>query len=141
MLSPTAGANDSLLSTVRNFDLGGMAPTFEALGQREELPVLLAWGEADEVVPYNLYAEVLGHVRQARFLSLPKCGHMDMYAVPSIQELLHKNVLAFLAGEEVPLPLELKEESTTSAKVESATEQTDASATAAATTGFEGGAN
>ena len=91
---------------MRNFDLSGMAPTFEALGQRKDLPVLLAWGEADEVVPYNLYAEVLGHVPQARFLSLPKCGHMDQYAVPSLKALLHSNILAFLAGKEVPLPAE-----------------------------------
>lgn len=63
------------------------------------------WGESDIVVPYELHEEARKRVPQASFLSLPACGHVDMYAVPSLQDTLQANVIAFFAGESVPVPV------------------------------------
>ncbi len=71
----------SLLSTMRNFPMGGMEEEYQRVGEAK-VPVLAIWGDGDAVVPptnADLIAEV---TPQAKFVSIEGGTHAITYSEP-----------------------------------------------------------
>jgi len=63
----------SLVSTLRNFPLGGMRAVFEAVGGTS-IPTLLIWGDEDKTCPYSSGQELQALLR-TRMATIPGAGH------------------------------------------------------------------
>ncbi len=74
------GFKRALLSTMRSGVLTRAADAYAAVG-RLSIPVLLIWGEEDEVVPYHLNETLRQLIPQADFHAIPDAGH-----VPSLEK-------------------------------------------------------
>ncbi|EGD77593.1 hypothetical protein PTSG_08690 [Salpingoeca rosetta] len=92
----------ALINTVRNFKFGGLTASFEELGRRQELPILLVWGNKDIVVPFHNHETILKLIPHAQFIELDNGGHVDMFAVPHLRQMFHEGVVAHFAGEPIP---------------------------------------
>ncbi len=60
-----------------------------------DVPVLLVWGDADEIIPIAHAQQALRQLRSGRLAVIPDCGHMPQVERP---ELLLEAVLPFLAA-------------------------------------------
>jgi pimeloyl-ACP methyl ester carboxylesterase len=67
----------------------------EPLLHRIRAPVLVLWGERDELIPFRNAADYLANIPGARLVSFPDLGHVPMEEAP---ERSLKPLLAFLAG-------------------------------------------
>ena len=73
------GFKRALLSTMRSGVLTSAADAYATVGKLP-IPVLLIWGEEDEVVPYHLSETMRQLIPQADFHPIPNAGH-----VPSLE--------------------------------------------------------
>ena len=77
------GYGDALLSTMRHYPLGAAREAFATAG-RSPRPVLVIWGEADEVVPFAHATQLLELMPQAQLRSYPGIGHNITFAEPPL---------------------------------------------------------
>lgn len=77
------GYGDALLSTMRHYPLTGSDAAFADVG-RSTLPVLVVWGEADEVVPYAHAAKLMELMPQAQLRSYAGAGHNITFTEPRL---------------------------------------------------------
>lgn len=90
------GFRRALLSTIRSGVLWGSEADFAAVG-RLGLPVLLIWGEEDEVVPFALHKRLLELMPQAQFRPIAGAKHIPHYEKP---EVVQPILLDFLRGDD-----------------------------------------
>ncbi len=88
------GFRRALLSTIRSGILWGSERDFAAVGGLG-LPVLLIWGEEDEVVPFALHHRLRKLIPQAQFHAIPGARHIPHYEQP---EVIQPILLDFLRG-------------------------------------------
>jgi pimeloyl-ACP methyl ester carboxylesterase len=82
------GYGDALLSTMRHYPMGSAHQAFATAG-RSPRPVLVIWGEADEVVPFAHATQLLELMPQAQLRSYPGMGHNITFAeAPLVSRLL-----------------------------------------------------
>ena len=60
-----------------------------------DVPVLLVWGDSDEIIPIAHAQQALRQLRSGRLAVIPDCGHMPQVERP---ELFLEAVLPFLAA-------------------------------------------
>lgn len=77
------GYKRAIASTLRHFDLSNQAAAFEQAGQHPR-PVLVFWGKADRMVPYEHSAKVLAAMPRATLFSLADAGHVLQYERPEV---------------------------------------------------------
>ncbi len=77
------GFKRALLSTMRSGVLTHAADAYAAVGKLP-IPVLLIWGEEDEVVPYHLSETLRQLIPQARFHAIPNAGHVPSLERPAV---------------------------------------------------------
>ncbi|ABS63184.1 alpha/beta hydrolase fold [Parvibaculum lavamentivorans DS-1] len=86
------GYGDALLSTMRHYPLAASEASFAKVG-RSAVPVLVIWGEADEIVPYEYSTRLMELMPEAQLRSYPAAGHNITFAQP---ELVSGLLLDFL---------------------------------------------
>ena len=74
-------------------------PSAEVDLARIDVPALLVWGEEDTLTPLAEGRSMAAGLRDARLVTIPRCGHVPMEEAP---EPLLAALLPFLAGEVVP---------------------------------------
>lgn len=72
------GLAEGILNTVRNYDSTWQPEVNQAVG-RSGIPVLAAWGTADEVNPYPQSAQIERWIPQLELFTLPGQGHAITY--------------------------------------------------------------
>ena len=77
------GFKEALLSTIRSGVLTDAGDDFRAIGQTD-LPVLLIWGEKDDVVPFSLHVPLRQLIPQAEFHAIPDAGHLPHREKPEM---------------------------------------------------------
>lgn len=76
------GFKRAILRTLRDYDFSDQAWAFEKVG-KTDVPVLLFWGEEDQVIPYDRSEKVRRAIPQTKFVSVPKAGHIPQYEKPN----------------------------------------------------------
>jgi pimeloyl-ACP methyl ester carboxylesterase len=89
------GFRRAILSTMRSGVAERGIPVYRQLGRREDLPVLLFWGERDRTVPFHFSKVFLSLVPHTEFHPIAGAGHIPHYQQsdqvnPIIQEFLHE---------------------------------------------------
>ena len=77
------GYVESLLSTLRHFNLFNAQEAFAAAGELG-IPTLAIWGTNDSTVPYQGTEQLLQAIPQAQLLTINRGGHNITYMQPSI---------------------------------------------------------
>ena len=77
------GYVESLLSTLRHFNMFNAQEAFAAVGERG-IPTLAIWGTDDSTVLYQGTEQLLQAIPQAQLLTIKKGGHNITYMQPSI---------------------------------------------------------
>lgn len=77
------GFKRAILRTLRDFDFSNQAWAFEAVG-KTKIPVLLFWGDQDQVIPYDRSDMVRAAIPQTKFVSVPGAGHIPQYEKPEV---------------------------------------------------------
>ncbi len=70
------GFKRALLSTLRSGLLTNTQDAFQALSQQEDLPILIIWGEEDQVVPLDVGRTLQRMLPRAVFHVIPHAGHL-----------------------------------------------------------------
>ncbi len=78
------GFKEALLSTLRSDVLTGAADAFRAIGQMDAPPVLLIWGELDDVVPFQLNEQLRRLIPRAEFHAIPGARHLPHREKPDL---------------------------------------------------------
>jgi pimeloyl-ACP methyl ester carboxylesterase len=86
------GFNESLLSTVRNFNLFDVREMYLSLSSKK-IPILALWGKKDGVVPYSGSKEYKSIFSEGNFISLEKGTHDITYRQPTI---VGKEIIKFI---------------------------------------------
>ena len=86
------GFKRALLSTMRSDVLTNARDAFATIGQAD-LPVLLIWGEKDDVVPFHLSEQLRQLIPQTEFHAIPDARHLPHREKP---ELVTPILLDFL---------------------------------------------
>jgi pimeloyl-ACP methyl ester carboxylesterase len=86
------GFNESLLSTIRNFNLFDVRNMYETLNSKE-VPVLALWGKKDGVVPFSGSQEFERIFNKGKLISLEEGTHDITYRQPTI---VGKEILYFI---------------------------------------------
>jgi len=73
------GFKRAILSTIRSGVLEGGVDVYRQLGQMNDLPVLLFWGEEDRTVPFEFSQTLLEFVPQVEFHPISGTGHIPHY--------------------------------------------------------------
>jgi 2-succinyl-6-hydroxy-2,4-cyclohexadiene-1-carboxylate synthase len=83
------GFKKALLSTLRNFPFTNSPEVYSRLGNTN-VPVLLFWGEFDQVIPFEQAELVSSAISQAKFIKIEGAGHNSQYEKPEkmLPELL-----------------------------------------------------
>ena len=83
------GFNESLLSTIRNFNLFDVREMYLSLSSKK-IPILALWGKQDGVVPYKGSKEYKNIFPEGSFISLEEGTHDITYRQPTIvgQEII-----------------------------------------------------
>ena len=83
------GFNESLLSTIRHFNLFDVREMYLSLSNKK-IPMLALWGKKDGVVPYTGSKEYKSIFPEGNFISLEEGTHDITYRQPSIvgQEII-----------------------------------------------------
>jgi pimeloyl-ACP methyl ester carboxylesterase len=89
---PYLGFQQAQLSTLRNMPLQALEPSYRAVGA-SKVPVLLIWGRADSVVPFETSAKVKAAIPQAELLAVERAAHTPNYERP---ELVNPAIVEFL---------------------------------------------
>ena len=77
------GFKRAILSTYRCGLLFDRRAVYERLG-RTGLPILLVWGDHDNVIPLNVGREILKLLPKARWRVIEETGHVPHYEVPGV---------------------------------------------------------
>ncbi|MDX1453312.1 MAG: alpha/beta hydrolase [Oleiphilaceae bacterium] len=77
------GYRRALLSTLQTLNGRNFMEDYQALGQTT-VPVQLAWGKNDQVLPFAEHKKVLEAVERVEFLALDQCGHLPQLEHPDI---------------------------------------------------------
>ena len=86
------GFNESLLSTVRNFNLFVVREMYLSLSSKK-IPILALWGKKDGVVPYSGSKEYKSIFSEGNFISLEEGTHDITYRQPTI---VGKEIIKFI---------------------------------------------
>ena len=86
------GFNESLLSTIRNFNLFDVRNMYENLSSKE-IPILTLWGNKDGVVPFKGSTEFSRIFPTGRMIRIDDGTHDITYRQPS---LIGKEIILFL---------------------------------------------
>jgi pimeloyl-ACP methyl ester carboxylesterase len=86
------GFNESLLSTVRNFNLFDVREMYLSLSSKK-IPILALWGKKDGVVPYSGSKEYKSIFSEGNFISLEEGTHDITYRQPTI---VGKEIIKFI---------------------------------------------
>ena len=89
-----AGFQNAQLSTLRNMPLQSLAASFRSVGA-SGIPVLLIWGRADRVIPFETSEQVKAAMPQAQLLAVERAAHTPNYERP---EVVNPAIERFLAG-------------------------------------------
>ena len=76
------GFTESLLSTVRNFNLFNAADMYSKIGDME-IPTLAIWGQLDGVVPYEGSQLLKESIPQVRLITINEGTHDITYRQPT----------------------------------------------------------
>ena len=98
------GYGEALLSTIRHYPLTGAADFYTEAGKAGR-PVLVIWGEADNVVPFAHAPELVKLMPQATLYSYPNIGHDIAYSQAPLVAGLVTQFLAGLKGSGATLRL------------------------------------
>jgi len=88
------GYQSAQLSTLRHMPLQTLAESYRAVGA-SGIPVLLIWGRADPVIPFETNEQVRAAMPQAELLAVERAAHTPNYERP---EVVNPALLRFLAG-------------------------------------------
>jgi len=77
------GFNQSLLSTMRYMNMDQLCDVYERLG-KQNIPVLLIWGNKDQVLPFSNSEKVKKAMPQVEFHDIENAGHNVNYENPEI---------------------------------------------------------
>ena len=76
------GASQALIKTAKQ-----MIPSnLEEISERYksiDIPVLLIWGENDEIVPLEVGRKLAGHIPNSKLVVVPNCGHIPQEECPN----------------------------------------------------------
>ncbi len=86
------GYQRAQLSTLRDLPLQSLEPSFRAVGAAGT-PVLLVWGRADPVIPFETSQQVQAAIPQAELLAVDRAAHTPNYERP---EAVNPAILGFL---------------------------------------------
>jgi pimeloyl-ACP methyl ester carboxylesterase len=86
------GYQRAQLSTLRNMPLQALEESYRAVGAAGT-PVLLVWGRADTVIPFETSQKVKAATPQAELLAVDRAAHTPNYERP---ELVNPAILSFL---------------------------------------------
>ncbi|MDX1614417.1 MAG: alpha/beta hydrolase [Candidatus Promineifilaceae bacterium] len=78
-----SGFKRALLATVRGGAITGAEAAYERVG-RQDIPVILFWGQADQVVPFELSERVLDLIPDAKFYAIAGAGHVPHFERPEV---------------------------------------------------------
>ena len=88
------GFKRAILSTLREYDFSDQAWAYEKVG-KTDIPVLLFWGEEDQVIPYDRSGKVRSAIPQTKFVSVPGAGHIPQYEKP---EVVNPALISFITA-------------------------------------------
>ena len=86
------GYRQAQLSTLRNMPLQTLEPSYRAVGAAGT-PVLLVWGRADPLIPFETSQKVRAAIPQAELLAVDRAAHTPNYERP---EAVNPAILGFL---------------------------------------------
>lgn len=86
------GFQNAQLSTFRNMPLQTLEESFRTVGA-SGIPVLLVWGEADSVVPFETSVQVQRAIPQAELVVIARAAHTPNYERP---EIVNPAIVGFL---------------------------------------------
>ena len=86
------GFNESLLSTVRNFNLFDVRSMYESLSQKN-ISILTLWGKKDGVVPFSGSEEFERIFSEGKLVSLEEGTHDITYRQPTI---VSEEIISFI---------------------------------------------
>jgi pimeloyl-ACP methyl ester carboxylesterase len=86
------GFNESLLSTIRHFNLYDVREMYLSLSNKK-IPILALWGKKDGVVPYSGSKEYKSIFSEGNFISLEEGTHDITYRQPTI---VGKEIIKFI---------------------------------------------
>ena len=87
------GFQAAQLSTLRHMPLQALAESYRAVGATG-IPVLLVWGRADPVIPFETNEQVRAALPQAELLAVDDAAHTPNYERPDV---VNSALLTFLA--------------------------------------------
>lgn len=71
----TQGYGESLLSTLRYFPLNDVTDSYRELAKRPDIPILLIWGDKDEICPFSNSQTAMALVPHIQFFPIAGVGH------------------------------------------------------------------
>lgn len=75
------GYKTALLSTLRHMPLSSMQDAYARIGEGD-MPVMLIWGEEDQVTPHANHKALIELIPRTEFHSLAEVGHIPNYETP-----------------------------------------------------------
>ena len=87
-----AGFQQAQLSTLRNMPLQALEASYRTVGA-SGIPVLLIWGRADTVIPFETSQQVKNAIPQAELLAVERAAHTPNYERP---EVVNPAIVGFL---------------------------------------------
>ena len=93
-----AGFQNAQLSTLRNMPLQSLAASYRTVGA-SGIPVLLIWGRADRVIPFETSEQVKAAMPQTQLLAVERAAHTPNYERP---EVVNPAIVRFLASFAAP---------------------------------------
>ncbi len=82
----------SIRSTMRYFPMGSMRENYQKLRDRQD-QVLLIWGRDDQVLPFEVSADIRKELPGITFFPVDKSGHNSQYETP---EIINREIIRFL---------------------------------------------
>lgn len=76
------GASRALIQTAKQMlpsNLDEIAERYRSI----DVPVLLIWGENDEIIPLEIGRKLAGNIRNSKLVVVPSCGHVPQEECPS----------------------------------------------------------
>ena len=89
------GFNQSLLSTIRHMNMDQLSDAYERLG-KQKTPVLLIWGNKDQVLPFSNSKKVKAAIQHVEFHEIENAGHNVNYENP---EMVNPFLVKFLLNQ------------------------------------------
>lgn len=76
------GASQALIQTAKQMVPSNLEEISERY-KRIDIPVLLIWGENDEIVPLEVGRKLAGNIPNSKLVVVPNCGHVPQEECPS----------------------------------------------------------